>query len=366
MKIGLLSYLLLFLLLACGAATDGYSKEMMDVILVLDTSLSMVGSGGANIMSDVKQSIYHYIDSLEDGDRVTFATFDTKLRIYPSVILDDANDRDIVKKYISVTPAEGLWTHTYLMLDGIFAKAEELQRENDNRRLSIVVMTDGIDDPPPASADKINITDISTKYEGKDWWIYMVDYQQLKSKTDARRTQLEKGLKQVSDKSVIVDATEKPSDSMNSIMDAQKAELEKAKPFPFAKLAMIIGIIILIALLIALIKYLTKKHSQLKVRGILEYWNNDMIKPYIEKFDMTKFMLREILIGNRVGCQLKLRELELKEPFKIVATRHNREVRAKILSYNGAPLEFVNGTHGEVLENGEVFRAGNFMFRYLA
>jgi Mg-chelatase subunit ChlD len=69
-----------------------------DVILVLDTSLSMVGYQGRNIMDDVKRSVYTYIDSLQDGDRVTFVTFDEDLKVYPQIVIDDQNDRDIVKK----------------------------------------------------------------------------------------------------------------------------------------------------------------------------------------------------------------------------------------------------------------------------
>ena len=88
------------LLMSFQTDSKAASVTNKDVILVLDTSLSMVGYQGKNIMDDVKKSVYTYIDSLQDGDRVTFVTFDEELKIYPQVVIDDQNDRDIVKKYI--------------------------------------------------------------------------------------------------------------------------------------------------------------------------------------------------------------------------------------------------------------------------
>ena len=77
------------------------SAANKDVILVLDTSLSMVGYQGKNIFESVKGSVDSYLDTLQDGDRVTFVTFDEDVKAYPQVLIDDQNDRDIVKKYIS-------------------------------------------------------------------------------------------------------------------------------------------------------------------------------------------------------------------------------------------------------------------------
>ena len=112
------------LFLSFQAEGKAASVTNKDVVLVLDTSLSMIGYQGRNIMDDVKKSVYTYIDSLQDGDRVTFVTFDEDVKIYPQVVIDDQNDRDIVKKYISVTEAKGQWTYTLKMLQTVFGIAD--------------------------------------------------------------------------------------------------------------------------------------------------------------------------------------------------------------------------------------------------
>lgn len=345
----------LLLFLACSVGETVYSREKQDVILVLDTSMSMIGYGGRNIMSDVKKSVYTYIDNLEDGDRVTFIIFDSDVRIYPTVLLDDANDRDIIKKYISVTPVEGKWTHTNLMLDRVFNQAEELQKDGQDRQLVIVVMTDGIDDPPPAANDKMNIADIASKYEGKDWWIFLVDYQSLKE-AQQNRDKLKGDLSKVGT-TYIVDGSGAPDDAMNQVIAQEKSN----HAFPIALLVAIIVILLVLAII-----YYMKRQAQLKVRGTFEYWNNDMIKPYLEKFEMTKYQLKEIQIGNQHGSQLRLREFESKEPFRVLAVRNKKnEIKVQLKLGTATSVEFINGERKEFLESGDTFRIANYSFRYL-
>jgi hypothetical protein len=43
-----------------------YARDNRNVILVLDTSMSMIGYGGKDILGRVKTSIKNYVDKLED------------------------------------------------------------------------------------------------------------------------------------------------------------------------------------------------------------------------------------------------------------------------------------------------------------
>ncbi|HPG52628.1 MAG TPA: VWA domain-containing protein, partial [Spirochaetota bacterium] len=138
--------------------SDAAARQSKDIILVLDTSLSMVGQAGAqNILDKVKRSIGDYIGQVEEGDRVTFMTFDVDTRIYPTVLINDENDRDILKKYITMTEATGLWTYTYKMIVKVIETADSLEKEKDGRQTEIVIMTDAIDDPPPGDMKKFDI-----------------------------------------------------------------------------------------------------------------------------------------------------------------------------------------------------------------
>ena len=355
MRKGIISCVLL-LFLACSAEQSVYSRSKHDVILVLDTSMSMIGYGGRDIFADVQKSIYTYIDSLEDGDRVTFVRFDSDVQIFPTVILDDANDRDILKKYISITPAKGKWTYTNQMLDNVFQRAVDMQKEEEHqgRQLVIIVMTDGIDDPPPAISDRKDIKDIASKFAdaGEKWWVYLVDYKSLE---EHQKRRLQEGLKGVTDIQII-DGTD-PAEGMNKVMEKERSRYT----FPI-----VIAIIIFVILILLAIMYYMKRQAQLKVRGALEYWNNDMIKPYIERFEMNKYLAREIQIGNALGSQLRLREFEGKEPFKLVAVRNkNNDIKVQLKIGLGSSVEFISGEQKEFLEKGDTFRIANHSFRYL-
>lgn len=354
---------LMFFFTDCGCDSEFSGKK--DVILVLDTSMSMVGHGGSNIMAGVKDSIVSYIDSLESGDRVSFVTFDSNVSSYPSVIIDGnnpENSKDSIKKYIDSTAAEGKWTYTYSMIDAVFNRAEELQKESPERQLVILVMTDGIDDPPPSvQQGKFNIKDISAEHEGKDWWIFLVNFNDLKHAREdviLKRQELQQSLSKVSDKSYIIDSDNDPNAAVSQVM-----EQEKKNAKIWTSLLLLLLALILFALLLA---FIAKRRAQVKIVGSLEYWNNDLIKPSVEKFAMTKYMQKELFIGNRTGCTLRIRDLDLKSPFKITAERvKGGEIRSKVVAGQGTTLEFANPERGEFLENGDTFIAGNYSFRYL-
>jgi Mg-chelatase subunit ChlD len=123
-----------------------------DVIMVLDTSLSMVGQGssGNNIMKAVKKDIKDFIyNDIKDGDRLTFLTFDSKVEEYPTFKIDDENDRNIATKFLLRIEPKGLWTHTKLMIETVIKKAKELEKTGKDRQPVIIILTDALDDPPP-------------------------------------------------------------------------------------------------------------------------------------------------------------------------------------------------------------------------
>ncbi|HOP63085.1 MAG TPA: VWA domain-containing protein [Spirochaetota bacterium] len=240
--------------------SESKAASNKDVILVLDTSLSMVGYQGKNIMDDVKRSVYTYIDSLQDGDRVTFVTFDEDLKTYPQVVIDDQNDRDIVKKYISVTEAKGQWTFTLKMLKTVFGIADNLTKANleenpsNPRNVVIVIMTDGLDDPPPArSKEKFDLKKIADQYSGNDWWIYLVNLAEMKKSKVISEAQenLKKELAKVSGNTTFIDG-ENPDKAINEDMrkDIEQKEWNQfLKVLPFIILAVLLaGIIILVLL----------------------------------------------------------------------------------------------------------------------
>ncbi|MGL4369738.1 MAG: VWA domain-containing protein, partial [Spirochaetota bacterium] len=125
----------LFLLCAVAFSFVPYSafaRVENDFIIVLDTSSSMAGQGGKNIFDSVRASLNSYVDKIEEGDSLTFITFDSVVKLYPAVLIEDNNDRDIVKKYLSVVEAKGEWTYTLEMIRTVMKAARDLQaKDND-------------------------------------------------------------------------------------------------------------------------------------------------------------------------------------------------------------------------------------------
>ncbi len=346
------------------SSVNARAENNKDVILVLDTSMSMIGYGGKNIMPDVKDSINKYVDGLKDGDRVTFITFDKDVKVFPTVLIDDKNDRDIVKKYISVTEAKGEWTFTMKMLNQVFSLADKISKENGtSRNLVILIMTDALDDPPPGKRkDKFNLKNIADQYSGKDWWIYLVNLANLKESSKLRQAQekLKGELSKISENSQIVDGSD-PYKAINEKIQPDIAKKERVQFIIFILLALaaVLGCLLVLFLVI-------KRIKSVKLVGVLEFWNHELLKPEVGVAHLERYNAGMIIVGRVPGCQLKIREYESRIPFTLKASRINGEVKVQLLVPEGLNSHFKNKEAGNTLENGDIFQVENYSFRYLA
>ncbi len=353
-------------LIISGSAVELKAAANKDVILVLDTSLSMVGYGGRNIFNDVKLSVYNYIDTLQDGDRVTFITFDTEVKVFPAVLVDDQNDRDILKKYISMVEAKGQWTHTLAMLKTVFALADELsddkEKSKGERNLAIVIMTDALDDPPPGKrGDQFDLTKIAEQYSGKDWWIYLVNLADLQksARVAAAQEELRQELLKVSEKTTIIDGTD-PGKAITEDLaqDIRRKEIAGSNIVPFA----VAGLLLLLLLLIIYFR----RAKSLKVHGTLEYWNHELIKPEVLSVNLDLYGMKTISVGKSADSIVKIIEFESRTPLYLKAVRSDGEIKVAVSHQGQDSLIFKNRDAGEFLGNGDIFSVENYSFRYSA
>lgn len=356
-----------FVLLSSSGAVAASSNK--DVILVLDTSLSMRGFGGGgarDIFETVKNSVNGYIDNqLQDGDEVTFITFDNDVKIFPWVMIDDQNDRDILKKYISMTEAHGAWTHMLVMLQKVFALAKTRTDENTDagkkREIVIVIMTDGIDDPPPGK-EGIDLKSVAEQYQGHDsWWIYVVNLARMEQtdKISSSLQQFASNLQTVSSRTMILDGTD-PDKAINEDM---RRDMER-RGFIQQKLIPALAVLLALAVLIGLFIYLRLKKREIK--GSLEYWNHELLKPEVYRADLTPLRAREIIVGRVLGCNVKLRDYESRVPFSLKAKSVKGEMVLVISHGEGLEVAFKNKENDGTVNSGDIFTASNFSFRYLA
>jgi len=340
-----------------------------DVILVLDTSLSMVGYQGRDIFDSVKQSVFSYIQtSIQDGDRVTFVTFDEEIKVYPQVIIDDQNDRDIVKKYISMTEAKGQWTHTLKMLQNVFTLADQLTKENAQkttelkRNVVIVIMSDGLDDPPPAQRrDAFNLKTISDQFAGNDWWIYLVnlDSMQKSPKIMEALGRFKDQLSKVSANTQMLDG----SDPNAAINEQLRKDIERREREQLHKLLAVIGVVLVILIIIILIII---KFNAIKITGRLEYWNHELLKPDVFTMSLTNYAKKQLFVGRTHECMARIRDYESRNPFSLKAVRKKGKIIIKIDHPESLELGFKNREADGYLLDGDVFSASNMSFRYLA
>ncbi len=344
---------------ACGA------REQKDMILVLDTSMSMIGSGGRNIMAGVKEGLDKFIDQLEVGDSFTFITFDTEIKLYPIVYIHDKNDKDILKKYVSVIEAKGAWTYTQEMIRNVFRTAQSLEEKEKSRQRVIVVLTDALDDPPPGRRhERFDIKKIAKQYNNKDWFIFFVNLGDLETGRKIEKTK--KDIKDnISPYTRVVDGTNIPGkviekQLMRDVRDmsAERRENEKtflSSPWFLGGLALLIALVVL---------FLVRRYLGLRVSGVLDYWNNTIIDPYINTINLSRQESRKISIGRGGGCTVNIRDIEIAEPFWVVARSDKGVIKCALQWGNSYTIEFQNGVKGEFLKDGDVFKVANYTFKY--
>ncbi|TAL37106.1 MAG: VWA domain-containing protein [Spirochaetes bacterium] len=345
----------ILLLCSLAAAGEVSAKERKDVILVLDTSLSMVGQGGNNIMPMVKKSLEEFIGQLNEGDSLTFVTFDSEVKTWPTVSLQSKDAKDILKKYITMVEAKGQWTYTQAMLVSVFKTARELEEKDKSRNTVIVVLTDGVDDPPPGfRGDTLTIKDVGAT--DKDWFIYLVNLGELKNNPKFAKLQQDIG-----GNTTVVDASGEVQKALEKdlMKDMDKAVEARRSFWQSPLFYALIGLVVLLA---AFLTY--RRMSGVKVTGHLEYWDHTMMDPYVKSFDITRHAAKVILVGKGHGIALTIHELQVHDPFKLFAKRDKNAIHVYAEAGKDAELARVKGEPGSPLNDGDVFKVANYSFRY--
>jgi hypothetical protein len=337
------------------SAVAAPAKNNKDVILVLDTSMSMIGYGGSDIFGQVKNSVSKYIESLAAGDRVTFVTFDSSVKMFPTIIVDDSNDKEILKKYISMTEAKGLWTNTFAMVKTVYEKATELEADQ-TRYTVIVIMTDGIDDPSPDNKKKkVALTDIFG-VPGGDRWVYLVNFNDLKNNENFNK--FKEKLVDHGANIKVVDSSDDPAKGLKDVQEEiSRMEAEKRTPiWPFILLILVIAG--------AAAYILARRNAQLKVKGKLEYWCNEMLNPYTELFDLGRRNIKEVYVGKGPKTLYHISDIYIDKPIIISSVREKGVIKTKITPGDDYKIEYVNRDGGGYLEDGDIFKVENYTFKY--
>jgi len=176
-----------FLLLLFFSPEVSFSNDVtegsLDMIIVLDTSMSMRGVGGTdNIFVEVLGVCKDIVSELQQGDTITLITFDEEVYVYPTVSLLSDVETQRVLETIDSFSADGNWTYTSLALQRALSEADRFESLFPHHTKVVVILTDGINDPPPEEIDNGPTLDAAASpYQDRPWFVYQV---QLGSVTD--------------------------------------------------------------------------------------------------------------------------------------------------------------------------------------
>jgi hypothetical protein len=345
------------LLLAVATPDHAAARQAKDMILVLDTSYSMSGSRGKNIIGQVKKSMVPFIDQMEKGDSITFVTFDTTVRQYPIIYIKGKKDKEDLKKTVATIEAKGLWTFTQEMVRSVLDVAARLEAKDKDRQRVIVVMTDALDDPPPSRMrDRFDIRKISTR--DKDWFIFLVNLGEVK---DPKLVRMQKQLMAVSKYTKVIDVPQ-PGKTLDTDLTKNVEGMEETKKQD--RMTMLMYTLIPLALiLLVFLFFLLKRTLTAKVAGKLDYWNHTLIEPTVKNFDLTKQNKGKITIGKVGGNTFTIKDLESMQPFVMDARKDKGRVVYEII-WGGGTVEFMKRAADGTISDGDVFKIANYMFCY--
>jgi hypothetical protein len=152
------------------------AKGALDMVLIIDTSKSMRGAGGAaNIFSRVQDVSRGFLNDLRLQDTFTLISFDSETHVQPTVLLASDTERARLVDQIVALRAEGNWTYTSDALRKGLAEADRLAKQHPEHTQVVLILTDGLNDPPPGSrAAAPALADVTEPYAGKPWYVYQV------------------------------------------------------------------------------------------------------------------------------------------------------------------------------------------------
>jgi len=380
-NIALIFMLFVFILCQVGNlwADDGHKV----LILVLDTSKSMAHKEGdekTTIMEDVKLAIKELIDELNIGDIMYLITFDEEVIKYEPVRITDENSKEILKDYITKIRATGKWTYTAEAIRKLFEKARESENLHPNYSIQIVVMTDGVDDPPPSKKnDRLNIN-LVAGYKGSKWFIYYVvldrlddnllpilknvvkDEERLKIYTKKRKQEI----KQITREITREMKKSHPTKTKNKIKVKPVSKKEKEnKGITYILLAGVGFIVIFLLAGFVIYRHLSEK--RLRIYGVLSYWKKDIDFSKKTDVELHTYAKNRITIGRELGVDIRIPDLNVFAPLIMVAKYRSfwsfyKEYKILLETKQDIFLEYINQQVPSEISYNDSFRYANYIF----
>lgn len=172
------------LLLQVSGAAQSPSSEPpttpIDLILIVDTSATMVGkAGGQNIFPDVKRALKDLVEACGPGDNVILIPYDADVRARATAVIYDKQDKAAIRAEIDAMSAPGIWTYTAAAIQKGLEEAKRLDEAQGTGKHPkvVILLTDGKNEPPPAvrgSAAEVHLSEVARRFQGMPWFVWQV------------------------------------------------------------------------------------------------------------------------------------------------------------------------------------------------
>ncbi len=350
-----------------------------DIILVLDTSKSMVGEGGKgaqDIFGRVKEAAKNgFVDWCQAGDELVLITYAETVELRPTVLVNGPEDRARLKEEIDRVQANGEWTYTSAAVARALAEAERLDtieatRPGGRHQKVVILMTDGINNPPPGIKAPINLYEVARQYNRPQWYVWQI---QLGNRVDdmvnqalsghvQTGTTLDPGAKDLKGSVERAKRTVAASDSVTSRAQPDTIPVPSHAPPPppprHGSWAYLIGILAVVIIAIVAVAMLASRKP--KLAGEITFWKGGEESQSTKLEGLNK---RTARLGNDSGADISFKGAH---GATLTARRIDGDVLVVFQGDPGAPVRLKGKTDAAEVElyNNDELAFEGYTFRY--
>ncbi len=322
-----------------------------DYIICIDTSGSM--SSGKRMIEKVKARLGDFVEDIKLGDSVTLVGFDTNSRVYRTYSIHDQATLQKLSAKIRSLRARGAYTDMQAMLSTLVKLSKKLQAPD--RHLLVVIMSDGIDDPPPW---KKKDSAVELQYLRKNSWFgyWGEPYIYYISLSKVQDTKLIKNIGRLSRQSKSI--TDSESAGLGEVKEDAQSQ-DTYRQF-LAVFSLLISIFLVACVTLGIRRFL-QRH---KLNGTLVYYDADIGRSLSDTIDLSKLKAHSMFLGRKPGAKPKIRGFGLKQNVSLKAKVYKGSLHLKPKKKEETLFSYDHQKRKGLIGPGEKFKVGNFIFEY--
>lgn len=167
MHYGKLSLLALLTIVSClqnPLSVEAATKKAevnQDIVFLVDTSSSM-----RNIFEDVRKAILDYAQGAQTGDTIILISFGEKVNLDIRQKITSPEDVKRIERELRLLEPDDYYTYITGALDSGMEELHSIERKNPDHLRTMVLLSDGKNNPPPSVSDPVRFDDLLKRYPG--------------------------------------------------------------------------------------------------------------------------------------------------------------------------------------------------------